>query len=55
MQRVSAINFKESGIFLEKFVANARHIEVQIFGDGKGRVVALGERAAASDTTSGGH
>ncbi len=44
VQRVSASNFKESGLFLEKFVANARHIEVQIFGDGKGRVVALGER-----------
>ena len=44
VQRVSASNFKESGLFLEKFVAHARHIEVQIFGDGKGRVVALGER-----------
>ncbi len=44
VQRLSASNFKESGLFLEKFVANARHIEVQIFGDGKGRVVALGER-----------
>jgi urea carboxylase len=44
VQRVSKSNFKESGIFLEKFVANARHIEVQIFGDGKGRVLALGER-----------
>ena len=44
VQRLSKSNFKESGIFLEKFVANARHIEVQIFGDGKGRVLALGER-----------
>ena len=43
VQRLSATNFKESGLFLEKFVAHARHIEVQIFGDGKGRVVALGE------------
>ena len=42
--RLSRSNFKESGIFLEKFVARARHIEVQIFGDGKGRVLALGER-----------
>ena len=32
------------GLFLEKFVENARHIEVQIFGDGKGEVIALGER-----------
>ncbi len=44
VERLSRSNFKESGIFLEKFVANARHIEVQIFGDGKGRVLALGER-----------
>ncbi|MEO7934375.1 MAG: urea carboxylase [Chthoniobacterales bacterium] len=44
VERMSQNNFKESGIFLEKFVAHARHIEVQIFGDGKGRVVALGER-----------
>jgi urea carboxylase len=44
VERLSKSNFKESGIFIEKFVANARHIEVQIFGDGKGRVLALGER-----------
>lgn len=37
-------NFKDAGLFLEKFVENARHIEVQIFGDGKGDVIALGER-----------
>jgi urea carboxylase len=44
VQRLSANHFKESGLFLEKFVARARHIEVQIFGDGKGNVVSLGER-----------
>ncbi|KIO49081.1 urea carboxylase [Nitrosospira sp. NpAV] len=37
-------NFKDAGLFLEKYVENARHIEVQIFGDGKGEVIALGER-----------
>lgn len=37
-------NFKDAGLYLEKFVENARHIEVQIFGDGKGQVLALGER-----------
>jgi urea carboxylase len=37
-------NFKDAGLFLEKYVQDARHIEVQIFGDGSGSVVALGER-----------
>ena len=37
-------NFGDGGVFLERYVERARHIEVQIFGDGKGRVVALGER-----------
>ncbi len=44
VQRLSKNNFKDSGIYLEKYVQAARHIEVQIFGDGKGKVVALGER-----------
>ncbi len=44
VRRSAEANFKESGLYLETFVATARHIEVQIFGDGKGRVVALGER-----------
>ncbi|EWY40730.1 urea carboxylase [Skermanella stibiiresistens SB22] len=42
--RLSRDNFKDSGVYLEKFVEHARHIEVQIFGDGQGGVVALGER-----------
>lgn len=37
-------NFSDSGVFLEKFVERARHVEVQIFGDGRGHVIALGER-----------
>ena len=44
VQRLARANFKDAGIYLEKYVAQARHIEVQIFGDGKGQVVALGER-----------
>ncbi|WP_341937903.1 urea carboxylase [Marinimicrobium sp. C2-29] len=36
--------FSDSGVFLERFVDNARHVEVQIFGDGEGKVLALGER-----------
>ena len=42
--RLAHANFKEAGIYLEKYVQAARHIEVQVFGDGKGRVLALGER-----------
>jgi urea carboxylase len=44
VERLARANFKEAGIFLEKYVEHARHIEVQIFGDGRGHVVALGER-----------
>jgi len=42
--RTSQASFRDSGIFLEKFVERARHIEVQILGDGRGEVIALGER-----------
>ena len=42
--RLSQNNFGDSGLYVEKFVARARHLEVQIFGDGKGEVIALGER-----------
>ncbi|WP_165311282.1 urea carboxylase [Vibrio ziniensis] len=44
VKRLSQNNFSNSGVFLEKFIEHARHIEVQIFGDGQGTVVALGER-----------
>ena len=44
VQRLSKNNFKDGGIYLEKYVQAARHIEVQIFGDGYGHVIALGER-----------
>ena len=42
--RLGAGNFGNGGVFLERYVATARHVEVQVFGDGQGRVVALGER-----------
>jgi urea carboxylase len=44
VERVAQKNFSRGGVFLERFIERARHIEVQIFGDGAGRVVALGER-----------
>ncbi|MBU0632651.1 urea carboxylase [bacterium] len=44
VKRLSENNFSDGGMFLEKYVALARHIEVQVFGDGKGFVAALGDR-----------
>lgn len=44
VERLAAANFSQGGVFIEKFVEHARHIEVQIFGDGRGHVIALGER-----------
>ncbi|MGA8007820.1 MAG: urea carboxylase [Thiomonas sp.] len=44
VDRLARANFKEAGIYLEKYVQAARHIEVQMFGDGAGGVVHLGER-----------
>ncbi len=44
VERLGKANFGESGAYLEKFVERARHVEVQIFGDGHGEIVVLGER-----------
>ncbi len=44
VQRLSRASFGNAAVFLEKAVERARHIEVQVFGDGNGKVIALGER-----------
>ena len=44
VSRQSQASFGSRNLYLERFVTAARHIEVQIFGDGRGGVIALGER-----------
>ncbi|MFF3872085.1 5-oxoprolinase/urea amidolyase family protein [Streptomyces sp. NPDC001978] len=44
VQRVAAVSFSLAGVFLERLVEHARHVEVQVFGDGAGRVVTFGDR-----------
>jgi acetyl-CoA carboxylase, biotin carboxylase subunit len=36
--------FGDARVYLERFIASGRHVEVQILGDGKGRIIHLGER-----------
>ncbi|MBP2411331.1 acetyl-CoA/propionyl-CoA carboxylase biotin carboxyl carrier protein [Arthrobacter stackebrandtii] len=43
-RRVAAASFGDDTLFLERLVANPRHIEVQILGDTFGNVIHLGER-----------
>jgi acetyl-CoA carboxylase biotin carboxylase subunit len=42
--REASAAFGDVRVYLERFIENGRHIEVQILGDGKGRVIHLGER-----------
>ena len=37
VSRQSQASFGSSSLYLERFISEARHIEVQIFGDGRGR------------------
>jgi acetyl-CoA carboxylase, biotin carboxylase subunit len=36
--------FGDDTVYLEKYLGNPRHIEFQVFGDGKGHAIHLGER-----------
>jgi len=36
--------FGNSNVYIEKFIENPHHIEIQILGDHKGRIIHLGER-----------
>jgi urea carboxylase len=44
VRRLGEQFFSDAGVFLERCIDRARHVEVQIFGDGSGKVIALGER-----------
>jgi acetyl/propionyl-CoA carboxylase alpha subunit len=43
-QRESTKSFGNDKVLIEKFIINPRHIEVQVFGDSRGRVVHMYER-----------
>jgi acetyl-CoA carboxylase biotin carboxylase subunit len=36
--------FKDGSVYLEKFIENPRHVEIQILGDRYGNLISLGER-----------
>ncbi|MGK3961466.1 5-oxoprolinase/urea amidolyase family protein [Sorangium sp. So ce1667] len=44
VQRLARSNFGSGEVFLERFLAAPRHVEVQIAGDGRGNVLVLGDR-----------
>jgi urea carboxylase len=44
VRRLAGASFSSTEVFLERLVTRARHVEVQVFGDGRGRVVTLGDR-----------
>jgi acetyl-CoA carboxylase biotin carboxylase subunit len=43
-QGMAARSFGDGAVFLERYVRNARHVEVQVFGFGDGRAIHLFER-----------
>ncbi|HEY4066564.1 MAG TPA: biotin carboxylase N-terminal domain-containing protein [Burkholderiaceae bacterium] len=47
-QAVAARAFKHAEVYLERFVARARHVEIQVFGDGRGDAVHLFERECSA-------
>lgn len=40
----ASASFGNDKVYMEKFLENPRHIEIQVLGDGKGHVIHLGER-----------
>src|SRR5579859_3075429 len=44
VQAVARKVFLDDRVYLEKYIQDARHVEIQVLGDGHGNVVHLGER-----------
>ncbi|SDE24293.1 biotin carboxylase N-terminal domain-containing protein [Glycomyces harbinensis] len=44
VKRLAEAGFGDAGLFLERLVRRARHVEAQVFGDGLGGVAVLGDR-----------
>ncbi len=42
--REAEANFSDGTVYIEKYMQNPRHVELQVIADGKGRVAILGER-----------
>ncbi len=42
--REAEVNFGDGTVFIEKFIEDPRHVELQILADGRGGVTVLGER-----------
>ena len=43
-QAEAKASFSDDGVYMERCIQHPRHVEIQVFGDAKGRVVHLGER-----------
>lgn len=43
-QKEAQANFGNPGVYLEKFIEDFRHVEIQVLGDNYGNVIHLGER-----------
>ncbi|GHT48872.1 acetyl-CoA carboxylase biotin carboxylase subunit [Spirochaetia bacterium] len=43
-EKEALANFADGRVFIERFVENPRHVELQIMADGRGKVSILGER-----------
>ena len=43
-QREAEAAFNDPSIYIEKYIEDTRHVEVQIFGDNYGNIIHLGER-----------